>query len=86
MRRDYELGFIVNPEVSEEQTGALLERIEQIVTNHDGKVSARSSAARALNLPSRLPAVSSASTGMASWLRIGPVSRPASISMIETPV
>ena len=38
MRRDYELGFIVNPEVSEEQTGALLERIEQIVTNHDGQV------------------------------------------------
>src|SRR5207302_4101301 len=27
-----------NPEVSEEQTGALLERIEQIVTNHDGQV------------------------------------------------
>jgi len=38
VRRDYELGFIVNPEVSEEQTGALLERIEQIVTNHDGQV------------------------------------------------
>lgn len=38
MRRDYELGFIVNPEVSEEQTGALLGRIEQIVTNHDGQV------------------------------------------------
>ena len=38
MRRDYELGFIVNPEVNEEQTGALLERIEQIVTNHDGQV------------------------------------------------
>jgi len=38
VRRDYELGFIVNPEVSEEQTGALLGRLEQIVTNHDGQV------------------------------------------------
>ena len=38
MRRDYELGFILNPEVSEEQTRAILERIEQIVSNHDGQV------------------------------------------------
>ena len=38
MRRDYELGFILNPEVSEEQTGAILERIERIVKNHDGQV------------------------------------------------
>ena len=38
MRRDYELGFILNPEVSEEQTRAILERIEQIVNNHDGQV------------------------------------------------
>ena len=38
MRRDYELGFIINPEVSEEQTGALLERIQQVITNHDGQV------------------------------------------------
>ena len=38
MRRDYELGFILNPEVSEEQTGAILERIERIVKNHDGRV------------------------------------------------
>jgi len=38
VRRDYELGFILNPEVSEEQTRAILERIEQIVRNHDGQV------------------------------------------------
>src|SRR5713101_51280 len=35
--RDYELGFILNPEVSEEQTRAILERIEQIVRNYDGQ-------------------------------------------------
>ncbi len=38
MRRDYELGFILNPEVGEEQTRAILERIEQIATNHGGQV------------------------------------------------
>ena len=38
MTRDYELGFILNPEVSEEQSRAILERIEQIVNNHDGQV------------------------------------------------
>ena len=38
MRRDYELGFILNPEVSEEQTSAILERIEKIVNNYDGQV------------------------------------------------
>ena len=38
MRRDYELGFILNPEVSEEQTSAILERIEKIVNNNDGQV------------------------------------------------
>ena len=38
MRRDYELGFIFNPEVSEEQSRSILERIQQIVTNHDGQV------------------------------------------------
>lgn len=38
MTRDYELGFILNPEVSEEQTRAILERIELIVNNHDGQV------------------------------------------------
>jgi small subunit ribosomal protein S6 len=36
--RDYELGFILNPEVSEEQSRAILERIEQIVNTHDGQV------------------------------------------------
>ena len=38
MRRDYELGFILNPEVSEEQSHAMLERVEQIVSNYDGQV------------------------------------------------
>jgi len=38
VRRDYELGFILNPEVSEEQTSAILERIEKIVKNYDGRV------------------------------------------------
>ena len=38
MRRDYELGFILNPEVSEQQSNSILERIQQIVTNYDGQV------------------------------------------------
>lgn len=38
MRRDYEIGYILNPEVNEEQTRAILERIEQIVANFDGQV------------------------------------------------
>jgi small subunit ribosomal protein S6 len=38
VKRDYELGFILNPEVNEEQTGAVLTRISQIVTNYDGQV------------------------------------------------
>jgi small subunit ribosomal protein S6 len=38
VRRDYELGFILNPEVSEEQSHAMLERVEQIVSNYDGQV------------------------------------------------
>jgi len=38
VRRDYELGFILNPEVSEEQTSATLERIQKIVNNYDGQV------------------------------------------------
>lgn len=38
MRRDYELGFILKPEVSEELTRALVGRIEQIVNTHDGQV------------------------------------------------
>jgi len=38
VRRDYELGFILNPEVSEEQTRAILDRVEQVVANHNGEV------------------------------------------------
>lgn len=38
MRRDYELGFILNPEVSEEETRTLLERVEQIVANYGGQI------------------------------------------------
>jgi small subunit ribosomal protein S6 len=36
--RDYELGFILNPEVSEDVTRSLLERVQQIVVTHDGQV------------------------------------------------
>src|SRR5260370_16833537 len=36
--RDYELGFILNPEVNEEQTRAIMERIEQIVSNYGGQI------------------------------------------------
>ncbi len=38
MKRDYELGFILNPEVNEEQTGVILTRISQIVSNYDGQI------------------------------------------------
>lgn len=38
MTRDYELGFILHPEVSEEQTRSILDRIEQIVAEHGGQV------------------------------------------------
>jgi len=36
--RDYELGFILTPEVNEEQTRTIMERLEQIVTTHGGQV------------------------------------------------
>jgi small subunit ribosomal protein S6 len=36
--RDYELGFILQPEVNEEQTRAILERIEQIVARYGGQI------------------------------------------------
>jgi len=36
--RDYELGFILQPEVNDEQTRAILDRVEQIVANHGGQV------------------------------------------------
>ena len=38
MSRDYELGFILNPEVSEEQTQSILGRVEQVVANHSGQI------------------------------------------------
>lgn len=38
MTRDYELGFILNPEVSEEETRAVLDRLEQIVANNGGQI------------------------------------------------
>ena len=38
MRRDYELGFILSPEVSEEQSRAILDRVEQVVANYNGEV------------------------------------------------
>jgi len=38
VRRDYELGFILSPEVSEEETRALLERVEQIVATYGGQI------------------------------------------------
>jgi len=38
VKRDYELGFILNPEVNEEQTGAVLTRISQVVADHDGQI------------------------------------------------
>ncbi len=38
MKRDYELGFIISPEVSEEQTRSILDRLGQIVAQHDGQI------------------------------------------------
>jgi small subunit ribosomal protein S6 len=38
VRRDYELAFILNPEVSEEEIRPFLERIEQIVANYGGQI------------------------------------------------
>jgi len=38
VRRDYELGFILSPEVSEEETRTLLERVEQIVATYGGQI------------------------------------------------
>ncbi len=37
MRRDYELGIILNPEVSEEETRAIMGRVEQIVATYGGQ-------------------------------------------------
>jgi small subunit ribosomal protein S6 len=38
VQRDYELGFILNPEVSEEQTRAIMDRVEQVVSQHGGQI------------------------------------------------
>ena len=38
MSRDYELGLIINPEVSEEETRAVLDRVEQITTTNGGQI------------------------------------------------
>ena len=38
MKRDYELGFILSPEVNEEQIRSTLERIDQIVASNDGQI------------------------------------------------
>jgi small subunit ribosomal protein S6 len=38
VRRDYELGFILSPEVSDEQTRAILDRVEQVVANNGGQI------------------------------------------------
>ncbi len=38
MSRDYELALIINPEVSEEETRAILDRVEQIVANYGGQI------------------------------------------------
>jgi len=36
--RDYELAFVLNPEVNEEETRAMLERVEQIVATYGGQI------------------------------------------------
>jgi len=38
VKRDYELGFIISPEVSEEETRSILDRLGQIVAQHGGQV------------------------------------------------
>src|SRR5260370_42507519 len=38
VKREYELGFILKPEVSEEQTRAILDRVEQVVANYGGQI------------------------------------------------
>ncbi len=36
--RDYELAFILNPEVNEEQTQTILGRVDQVVANYGGRI------------------------------------------------
>ena len=38
MSRDYELAFILNPEVNEEQTQTILGRVSQVVANNGGQI------------------------------------------------
>ena len=38
VNRDYELAFILNPEVNEEQTQAILGRVNQVVANYGGRI------------------------------------------------
>jgi small subunit ribosomal protein S6 len=38
VKRDYELGFIISPEVSEEETRSILDRLGQIVAQHGGQI------------------------------------------------
>jgi small subunit ribosomal protein S6 len=38
VKRDYELGFILSPEVSEEETRSILGRLEQIAAQYGGQV------------------------------------------------
>ena len=38
MRRDYELAYILNPEVNEEEVRAFQDRIEQIVATYGGQI------------------------------------------------
>jgi len=38
VKRDYELGFVLSPEVSEEETRSILDRLGQIVAQHGGQV------------------------------------------------
>jgi len=38
VKRDYELGFILSPEVNEEETRSILDRLGQIVAQHGGQV------------------------------------------------
>lgn len=38
MQRDYELGVIINPDVGEDQTRGIVDRVTHFVTNNDGTV------------------------------------------------
>lgn len=38
MARDYELGVVINPEIGDEQTRAVVERVTQIITANGGQV------------------------------------------------